>query len=92
MVEDGRRSSFLSADKASEPKPKAPYRGIAESLPHDEWFQSLTPQAKLVYFYLRLQLGASGIGVLYAEALSAQTGRHLSHSRTSRSGICGSLG
>ncbi len=74
MVEDGRRSSSPSADKASETKPKAPYRGIAESLPHDEEFQSLTPQAKLVYFFLCLQLGVSGIDVLYPETLPRQTG------------------
>ena len=74
LIESWRESPEPTQSKASEPKSKTPYRTFPESLAHDASFQSLTPHAKLVFFFLRLQLGASGIDVFYPEQLPRQTG------------------
>ena len=53
---------------------KGEYRGIYTALVDDPDFQSLSPHAKLVFLFLKLQLGPSGIGTVYAAAISEQTG------------------
>lgn len=50
------------------------YRGIRTVLVDGPDYQSLTPAARLVFLTLKLNLGSSGIDVLYAAQLVEQTG------------------
>lgn len=67
--------------KADKPKVRKPlteergeYRPIYTVLIHGPDYQALSPAEKLVLLHLKLNLGPSGIGVLYVAALAEQTG------------------
>lgn len=53
---------------------KGEYRAIYTALVDDPAFQALSPNAKLVFLLVKLQLGPSGIGVLYSAVLAEQSG------------------
>lgn len=55
-------------------KERGESRGIYTAIVHDLDFVPLAPPAKLLWYTLRLELGLSGIGVLYAASLPEPTG------------------
>jgi len=52
------------------------YRSIHTAIIDDPDFQDLPPMAKLLFYTCKMQLGASGIGIVYETTLAAQTGCH----------------
>lgn len=55
-------------------KTRGESRAIYTALADDHDFLSLSPNAKLVWYTLKMQLGASGIGVMYPGQLADLTG------------------
>lgn len=55
-------------------KERGESRAIYAAVVHDLDFMPLSPAAKLLWYTLRLELGLSGIGVLYSQALPEVTG------------------
>jgi hypothetical protein len=55
-------------------KERGESRGIYAAIVHDLDFMPLSPAAKLLWYTLRLELGLSGIGVMYPAMLPEPTG------------------